>query len=131
MNRIRDALLPPTTVRISITGRGQTGTGFFVAPETVVTCKHVLKPLDLSAEEALGLIEMVGLNDQAYKVEAIRHVSPDDEEDLAVLRVQPAKGAAALLFSGLNSSDAVVGFGYTHPHPEGVPVVLIGEGQTG
>lgn len=129
--KIRSDLLPPTTVRISIKGRGATGTGFFVAPEIVVTCKHVLKPLDLAADEAPSLIEIEGCDGKPYEVEAIRHVSPDDVEDLAVLRVAPAKGKPVLLFSGLNPSDVVAGFGYTDPHPEGVPVTLVGEGLTG
>src|SRR5438128_1518601 len=95
--RIRQELLPAATVRVYVAG-DRRGTGFFVGAGTVVTCKHVLKPLDLEDEAAVDLIRVTGLDERhEYKVKRVRHVSPDDDEDLAVLRVEPGNSHPCVL----------------------------------
>ncbi|HEX8074597.1 MAG TPA: serine protease [Thermoleophilaceae bacterium] len=129
---ICDDLLPATTVRIYVDGR-RTGSGFFVDRGAVVTCKHVVKAVDLDAPRPeVKRISARGRNpDDVYHVKAVRHKS-DDKTDLAVLRVEPGnKHPCALLHVGLDPGDEVHGFGYTALHDEGVPVTLEAEGLTG
>jgi hypothetical protein len=130
-DEIQSRLLPATTCKLYVAGGGRTGSGFFVAPGTVVTCKHVLEPLDLQHEGAPARIDVRDLSGSEYKVVAVRHVS-DDVDDLAVLRVEPGDPhPSALLASGLNAGDEVAAFGYTAKYEEGVPVTFIGEGVMG
>jgi hypothetical protein len=130
VDEIQARLLPPTTVKLYVAGR-RTGSGFFVASGTVVTCKHVLTPIDLDSEQAPAMIEVRDQSGREYQVIAVRHVSPDDE-DLAVLRVDPGDThTCALLASGLNAGDQVAAFGYTAKYETGTPVTLVGEGMMG
>ena len=129
---IVEQLLPRATARVVVEAFGRKGTGFFAAPGTLVTCKHVLKGLDLAVEESVTLIDVIGVDEYRYKVEAVRHVSADDGEDLAVLRVSPGdRHPCVLLMPGLSTGDTLHAFGYTAKHPEGVPVRLTNEGMTG
>src|SRR5207249_2692954 len=128
---IRERLLPPTTVRVYVEGE-RTGSGFFVGPGTVVTCKHVLQSIDFDQAGAVGLIRIEGLNGEPYVVRQVRHVSPNKVEDLAVLRVDPANGhPCVLLDQGLNPGDDIHTFGYTALHNEGIPLSLENEGLAG
>jgi hypothetical protein len=127
---IRERLLPAATVRIYVGGE-RTGSGFFAGTGTVVTCTHVLKPLDLLDESAVGMIAVRGLNHEEYTVKAIRHHSPEDIDDLAVLRVEPGGDPCVLLDVGLNAGDDVHAFGYTALHDEGIPVTGENEGLSG
>src|SRR5215218_8951442 len=86
---ISDDALPACCVRIDVNG-SHAGSGFFVAPGTVVTCHHVLKLGDLSSEEAGGRISVVSPGGGTYRLLDAREWSPADEDDLAILRVEPA-----------------------------------------
>jgi hypothetical protein len=129
---IRDRLLPAVTVRISV-GGDRTGSGFFVGHGTIVTCKHVLKPLDLSDADAVAMIGVTGLvESETHPVLEILHASADDREDLAVLRVEsPSQRQCALLDRALNPGDVAHAFGFTALHNEGIPLTLENEGLTG
>jgi hypothetical protein len=82
------ALLRETTVRI-VLPRGASGTGFFVAPGIVATCKHVLAGVDMTSAHEVARISVTGLDGRPYEIESLRHESADGEIDLAVLRVSP------------------------------------------
>lgn len=129
LDRIVEELLPAVTVRIAVRG-DQRGTGFLVAPDVVVTCAHVLRPLDLASSEAALSIEVTRLDGAVTRVHSVTAFSSED--DLAVLRVGPSEREdCALLEPGMRPSDGLVAFGYTTRHPEGIPVHLVAEGLTG
>lgn len=134
-----EALLKETIVRVFV-GDEQEGTGFFVASDAVVTCKHVLEALDLASRAALGLIGVTAHRGREFVVESVRHVS--NEADLVVLRVAPSRTArygadpppepgCALLEPGARRGDELQAYGYTEVHPEGIPATFEVEGYTG
>jgi hypothetical protein len=122
----RDAL-PACCVRIDV-GGSPAGSGFFVAPGIVVTCYHVLRLGDLSSEEAGARISVVSPTGDTYEVLDTREWSPTEEDDLAILRVQPADGhALVLLDTGLRERDELHSFGFPEEHEHGTSVPLSAE----
>jgi CHAT domain/Trypsin-like peptidase domain len=143
---IADRMLPACTVRIHVGPSGaeqsHSGTGFFVAPGVIVTCKHVLKSsvspfrvVEPSEVTAVRVDLETGSDSQQYSVLDIPDIS--DDHDLAVIRVEGGDDqVCALLIGGLRSGDLRSGdrlhtFGYPARHPEGVPTKLKSEGLSG
>lgn len=121
--------LPPCCVRIDVGGT-PAGSGFFAAPGIVVTCHHVLSLGSLSSEEAAANMSVVSpIGGATYEVLDRREWSPTDEDDLAILRVEPADGHAfVLLDSGLRDRDPLHTFGFPEGSPEGWASALDAEG---
>ena len=122
-------LLKMAIVRITIGDRSN-GTGFFVAPAYVVTCTHVLEPwLDASqfSRPALAIIDANGKSHEIVDIDANR------EKDLSLIKLGTADTsvAVALLNDAVEVDDRLWTFGFTDPHPEGVPATFTVEGTSG
>jgi hypothetical protein len=125
---IADNALPACCVRIDV-GGSHAGSGFFAAPGVVVTCHHVLRLGDLSSDEAGARISVVSPQGASYDVFDAREWSPTDEDDLAILRVEPADGHPfVLLDTGLRARDELHTFGFPEGYPSGAPAGLVAEG---
>ncbi|MEA2274270.1 MAG: hypothetical protein QOI98_2978 [Solirubrobacteraceae bacterium] len=125
---IADNALPACCVRVDV-GGSHAGSGFFVSPGIVVTCYHVLRLGDLSSDEAAAKISVVSPVGGSYEVLDAREWSPTDEDDLAILRVEPADGhALVLLDTGLRARDELHTFGFPEGYPRGAPAMLVAEG---
>jgi hypothetical protein len=125
---ISDDALPACCVRIDV-GGSHAGSGFFVAPGVVVTCHHVLRLGDLSSGEAGPNISVVSPHSGRYDVLDAREWSPTAEDDLAILRVEPADGHPfVLLDTGLRARDELHTFGFPDGYPSGSPTALVAEG---
>jgi hypothetical protein len=126
---IPDNALPPCCVRIDVNG-SHAGSGFFVAPGTVLTCYHVLKLEALSSEEARASISVVSPpRGTTYRLLDAREWSPADEDDLAILRIEPADDHPfVLLDTGLRARDELHTFGFPDGYPTGAPAALVAEG---
>lgn len=128
---IADDALPPCTVRIDV-GDSHSGTGFFVAPNVVVTCFHVLKSEEVSSAEARREITILTADGRRLPVLDRRESSPTDADDLAVLRVDAdGEHPCVLLDTGLRAGDPLHTYGYPIKHPEGEPTSILSEGWTG
>src|SRR5829696_3164283 len=129
---IADDLLPACCVRIDI-GGVPAGSGFFVAPGIVVTCFHVLRLEGVSSREADPDLTVVSpLRDFRYTVRDLREHSPTEDDDLAVLRVEPADDhPIVLLDTGLRSRDGLHTYGYPEGYEGGAPATVEAEGWMG
>ena len=117
-----DDALRACCVRIDVGGR-QAGSGFFAAPGIVVTCYHVLRLGDLSSDEASASMSVRSQTGDSYEVLDTREFS--EEDDLAILRVEPAHDHPfVLLDTGFRARDRYTTFGFTEEHPDGVAVTL-------
>ncbi|HEV2787176.1 MAG TPA: serine protease [Solirubrobacteraceae bacterium] len=126
---IPEELLPACAVRIQV-GAAHAGSGFFAAPGVVVTCHHVLAPLELPSGTTALDASVIDVNGNRFGVLDVADDSPAD--DIAVLRVEAGGGhPSALLATGLRTGDEVKTFGYPERHPEGVPTILRAEGLSG
>ena len=120
--------LPACCVRIDVGGR-HAGSGFFAAPGVVVTCHHVLRLGDLSSDEAGASVSVISPTGVAYRVLDTRELS--EEDDLAILRVEPAHTHAfVLLDTGFRVRDAFATFGFSEGHPDGAASTLVAQGWT-
>lgn len=125
---IPDDALPACCVRVDVGGL-HAGSGFFAAPGIVVTCYHVLSLGDLSSKEAGANISIVSQAGDTYQVLDHREWSGTDEDDLAILRVEPADDhAVVLLDTGLRARDQLHTFGFPEGYPTGAPAALVAEG---
>ena len=117
--------LPACCVRIDVGGR-HAGSGFFAAPGVVVTSNHVLRLGDVSSDEAGASISVISPTGVSFRVLDTREVS--EEDDLAILRVEPADAHAfALLDTGFRARDPFSTFGFPEDRPDGAPVALVAE----
>ena len=115
-------------MRIDVGGR-HAGSGFFAAPGVVVTCHHVLRLGDLSSDEAGASVSVISPTGVAYRVLDTRELS--EEDDLAILRVEPAHTHAfVLLDTGFRVRDAFATFGFPEGHPDGAASTLVAQGWT-
>ncbi len=119
-------MLQHCTVKIMVPSRMGWGTGFFVAPEWILTCAHVV-------QEAKG--QLVRVRWQNQNLEAVVEKSLPDPYDLALLRVTlpiAANPACVYLDEGIKSRDPLYLFGYPdQDFPNGCPVTFNCEGLTG
>jgi len=125
MSQLED-LLQQCTVKLSLPGRGGWGTGFFVAPEWILTCHHVVR-------EANG--NPVQVQWQKVELEAVVERALPDPYDLALLRVTlptDANPTCVWLDAEIRSRDPLYLFGYPdQDFPNGCPATFICEGLTG
>lgn len=125
---IADDALPACCVRVDVGGL-HAGSGFFAAPGIVVTCYHVLRLEELASEETGANISIVVPGGGRYEVLDAREYSPIDDDDLAILRVEPADDhALVLLDTGLRARDELHTFGFPRGFPNGAPAALVAEG---
>ena len=114
-------LLRQCTVRISLSGRAEHGTGFFVAPGLILTCAHVIK----GSKQETGSVE-VYWGDQTYSA-TIKTIQVD--ADLALLQISLTKHPCVYLQIGVTPFDTLYSYGYTDDHPDGDPATFTLEGR--
>jgi hypothetical protein len=119
-------LLPSCAVRVEVGGTPK-GTGFFVAPTTIVTCAHVIERL--IAPDPIQVVDHTGAS---YPVE-VAQVERDDKVDVAILKVTGAAEdrLCVLLDSEVDPNDQLYTYGYTERYSEGEPTTLEAEGRMG
>ena len=125
MSQLED-LLQKCTVKLTLPGRTGWGTGFFVAPNWILTCAHMV--------QAKG--ERVQVRWQSQELEATVERSLPDPYDLALLRVTlPVDAKSPCIYLDdevIQSRDPLYLFGYPdQDFPNGCPVTFSGEGLTG
>ncbi|HEY9834320.1 MAG TPA: trypsin-like peptidase domain-containing protein, partial [Stenomitos sp.] len=120
-------LLQQCTVKLTLPGRMGWGTGFFVAPEWILTCAHVV-------QEAKGEFVQVRWQKQENWAQAVVERSLPDH-DLALLRVAlpiNAHPPCVYLDAAIQSRDPLYLFGYPdQDFPNGCPAAFNCEGLTG
>jgi S1-C subfamily serine protease len=115
-------LLRQCTVRVSISGKAGYGTGFFVAPDLILTCAHVVR----DAQQDTDSIE-VKWNNQFYQVEIMKIV-PDP--DLVLLKIQLTSHPCVYLKGEVWLRDDLSSYGYTEAYPNGDSLTPVREGWT-
>ncbi|HEY9626729.1 MAG TPA: serine protease [Coleofasciculaceae cyanobacterium] len=125
MSQLED-LLQHCTVKITIPNRVGWGTGFFVAPEWILTCAHVVG--------ARGQLVQIRWQNQENWAEAIVEQSLPDC-DLALLRLMlpnDTNPPCVYLDAEIRSRDPLHLFGYPdQDFPNGCPATFSCEGLTG
>ncbi|GBO55431.1 hypothetical protein APA_3582 [Pseudanabaena sp. lw0831] len=125
MNQQLLELLHQCTVRLSTPQ--EDGTGFFVAPGTILTCAHVV---ETRRDEPIS-IYWQGQNYTATAVEGL----PEDTKllDLALLRLttEVFNHPCVYLDEVIYLNDALYSYGYTDDYPNGDPATFEFEGNTG
>lgn len=121
-------LLQQCTVKLTLPNRTGWGTGFFVAPDLILTCAHVVR-------ESEGKPFQVRWQNQESWAEAVVEKLLPDPYDFALLRVtlsQEGNPPCVYLDCEVQSRDPLYLFGYPdQDFPNGCPVTLICEGLTG
>lgn len=116
-------LLRRCTVRIN-TSDGH-GTGFFVAPGSILTCAHVVRAAYTTDQEISITWQEQTLSSR------IQYVHPDDYPDVALLEVDMQDHPCVSLQEEVRPFDRLYSFGYPDNYPAGDPVTLDCEGQGG
>ncbi len=109
------------TVRLTVSGGRDQGTGFFVAPGLVLTCAHVV--------EAAGPDQSVAVHWAGRTLPGQivpEHFRPANS-DLALLRVEPADHPCVLLHEAYTLGDEMLAFGYPLGSTVGDPVTVVSE----
>jgi Trypsin-like peptidase domain/Tetratricopeptide repeat len=122
-------LLQQCTVKLSISGYMGWGTGFFVAPELILTCAHVVEKA--SIEDS---IQVRWKNEEKWAQAFIERLLPNPY-DLALLRVSQLGSRTHPCISfdreKIRSRDQLYLFGYpANDFPNGCPVTCDSEGLT-
>jgi signal peptidase I/DNA polymerase III delta prime subunit len=121
-------LLQQCTVKLTLPNRTGWGTGFFVTPDLILTCAHVVR-------ESEGKPFQVRWQNQESWAEAVVEKLLPDPYDFALLRVtlsQEGNPPCVYLDCEVQSRDPLYLFGYPdQDFPNGCPVTLICEGLTG
>ena len=124
MSQLED-LLQQCTVKLTLPNRMGWGTGFFVAPEWILTCAHVVQEVG----------QPVQVWWQKRELEAVVERSLPDPYDLALLKVtQPidVNPPCVYLDAAIQSRDPLYLFGYPdQDFANGCPVTFHCEGLTG
>src|SRR5260370_24397981 len=123
-------LLRRCTVRLSVSGGH--GTGFFVAPGTVLACAHVVKPGQEAKKAATAF-----WNGQAY-IAGIQHYLGETHSELQMLYPDLAllKGdklsdhPCAYLHEEAHLGDEFYSYGYLDDYKGGDPATFVTEGWT-
>lgn len=127
MTQLED-LLQQCTVKLTLPSRIGWGTGFFVTPEWILTCTHVV-------QEAKGQPIQVRWQNQENWTQAVVERSLPEPYDLALLRVTlptDAEPSCVYLDATIQSRDPLYLFGYPdQDFPNGCPVTFSCEGLTG
>lgn len=118
------SLLRSCTVQIS--GAGERGTGFFVAPSLILTCAHVVE----NAQRRQSAVA-VAWEEQSYTAQ-IEHFLAKPYPDLALLRAENLPPhPCVFLHEEVNVDDDLSSYGYTDTYPDGEPATFVFEGPTG
>src|SRR5579859_3527704 len=116
-------LLTSCTVRI--TSKSGQGTGFFVAPTLVLTCKHIIE----NALAPSSPIEIAWLGQlfpaTLYALPATNNI------DLALLRVNIPHHPCVLLHGGAEPFSNLYSYGYPDIKPQGASTTFDSEGWIG
>jgi energy-coupling factor transporter ATP-binding protein EcfA2 len=127
MSRVED-LLEQCTVKLSLPSRIGWGTGFFVAPEWILTCAHVVKKAEGEP------VQVWWQKHQNWSQAVVAELRPDPY-DLALLRVTLPTNAnppCVYLDGVIQSRDPLYLFGYPDQEfDNGCPVTFNCEGFTG
>lgn len=129
MNKQFLDLLHQCTVRLS-TPQEEHGTGFFVAPGTILTCAHVVV-----VEKRR--VEPISINWQGhdYTDQVVEMLLPEDTEalDLALLRLTTDvfNHPCVYLDEVISLNDALYSYGCTDKYRNGDPATFEFEGNTG
>ena len=118
-------LLTACTVRI--TSKGEQGTGFFVAPNLVLTCKHVI-------ENALKPPSLIDVTWQGQSLTASLYALPTTSTlDLALLQLQVTipQHPCVLLHGGAEPFSKLYSYGYADIKPQGASTTFDSEGWIG
>lgn len=119
-------LVQQCTVRLSVTGAQGHGTGFFVAPKTILTCAHVVKGANSKPIN-------VWWQNQSFT--AVLASLPEDTEkvDLALLKLSVSIPTHFYLSldQAVELGDRFYSFGYTDEYSNGDPSTFEHEGFTG
>lgn len=122
-----EELLQQCTVKLTLFKQSW-GTGFFVAPEWILTCAHVVQKIE-------GESIQVRWQNQENWAQAIVERSLPEPYDLALLRVTlptNANPSCVYLDATAHSRDPLYLFGYPdRDFPNGCPVTFSCEGLTG
>ncbi len=123
-------LLRGCTVRLSVSGGH--GTGFFVAPGTILSCAHVVK----LAQEAKKAVTAFW-NGQAYTASIQRYLGETHSElqmlypDLALLKVDKLSDHPCVyLDEEAHLGDEFYSYGYLDDYKGGDPATFVSEGWT-
>lgn len=121
-------LLRAATVRVDINAT-PSGTGFFVAPGTIVTCFHVVESALLATGGGAPAIRVVDASDGEHEVD-VAGQWPEERIDLALLELRDtAEHRCVLLDADFRARDQIDSFGFTQKYPGGGPTTLEIEGQ--
>jgi Trypsin-like peptidase domain len=128
MSQLED-LLQQCTVKLSISGYMGWGTGFFVAPELILTCAHVVEKASIEDP-----IQVRWKNEEKWAQAFIERLLPNPY-DLALLRVSQLGSRTHPCISfdreKIRSRDQLYLFGYpANDFPNGCPVTCDSEGLT-
>lgn len=116
-------LLTSCTVRI--TSKSGQGTGFFVAPNLVLTCKHVI-------ENALNPSSPIEISWQGLTFPASLYALPNTNKlDLVLLQANISNHPCALLHGGAEPFSKLYSYGYADTKPQGASTTFDSEGWIG
>ena len=81
---------------VQVQAGGTTGTGFFIAPQQVMTCRHVVSAAIAPRNAAISVTGLLGGGDEPRTVAAaVLAIPPGEWPDIAILRI--AEGASRVL----------------------------------
>jgi hypothetical protein len=125
-------VLQPCAVRVDVHS-APSGSGFFVAPGSVVTCAHVIEALDVSSDVGLEALTIVDAGDTRHAVVDVQVLSPKVEDDLALLRLAPQVQHPCVLLDGtaIRSYDTLETWAYPKGQPKGLSRTFVATGRTG
>lgn len=128
MGQQLNELLRCCTVKVAIPGQGGWGTGFFVAPDLILTCAHVVK-----AASANSVTVFYPEQKQSYP--AILEPLPEANEqvDLVLLKLQDSilSHPCVYLDEAIALNDRLYSYGYPDDFSEGAFTTFESEALTG
>ena len=114
-----------TTCVVRITSKSGQGSGFFVAPNLILTCKHVIA-------NSLTPSSPIDISWQGQTFPATLYALPDmDMIDLVLLQVAIPKHPCVLLHGGADPFSQLYSYGYPDLKPEGASTTFDSEGWIG
>jgi hypothetical protein len=117
-------LLKRCTIRISDPVTGEHGTGYFVAPQLILTCAHVVE----SAQYNNTTVK-VDWNGQTYTAQ-IKFYLDKPYPDLAILNVNVIDHPCVYLHNGAIPGNFLYCYGYVEGYSKGEPATFEYEGES-